>query len=179
MPGRAVPELVTPRLLLRGFREDDAADFHAAYGDSGAMRHWIHGPCPDLARTLRYIQGWMRPVPRAWTVWAVARRSDDRCIGLVDYHSRSPANRRAEIAYILAPAAHGQGLAAEAVGRLVTYLQQELGVHRIEAQIAPENAASRALAERLGFVLEAPLLRDRWRVGNEYRSAALYALVAS
>jgi [ribosomal protein S5]-alanine N-acetyltransferase len=172
-----VPELLTRRLRLRGFREDDAADFHAAYGDAAVMRHWIHGPCPDLARTLRYIQGWIRPVPRSWTVWAVARREDDRCIGLVDYHSRSPANRRAEIAYILAPSAHRQGFAREAVGRLIAYLQQDLGVHRIEAQIAPENTASRALAERLGFVCEAPLLRDRWRVGRDYRSAALYALV--
>ena len=177
MAGRAVPELRTPRLRLRGFRATDAADFHAAYGDAEAMRHWIHGPC-DPTRTLRYIQGWIRPVPRSWTVWAVARASDDRCIGMVDYHSRSPANRRAEIAYILAPAAQRQGLAAEAVGRLVAYLRQELGVHRIEAQIAPDNAASRALAERMGFVCEAPLMRDRWRVGKEHRSACLYALVA-
>ena len=52
-----------------------------------------------------------------------------------------------------------------------------LGLHRVQALIHPDNAASRVLAEKLGFRCEG-LLRDNLRVGDEWRSDLLYALLA-
>ena len=94
---------------------------------------------------------------------------------MVNYHHGSQGNRHLEIGYILAPSAWGQGYAAEAVGTLVGHLHEQLSAHRIEAMIEPDNLRSVRLVERLGFVCEAPLLRDRMRVNGAWRSAALYA----
>ena len=174
---RAVPELTTARLRLRGFRPEDAPAFHAAYGDAQSMRYWNHGPSRDIARTERYIRGWMKVAPDGWMVWAVTRLDDDRCLGMVNFHGRSTGNRRAEIGYILTPDATGQGYATEAMAALIAHLRGVLNVHRIEAEIEPGNTASRRLVERLGFTLEAALLRDRLRVGNAYLDMTLYALV--
>lgn len=44
-----------------------------------------------------------------------------------------------------------QGYAAEAVRRVVELAFDELGLHRIEANIMPRNTASLKLAEKLGF----------------------------
>ncbi len=173
----AIPVIETARLRLRGFTPADAPAFHAAYGDTASMRHWNHAPSPNLARTEKYLRGWMKCSPSGWMVWAIASRDTDRCLGMINYHSRQMGARRVELGYILTPEARGQGHAGEALGALVADLRVRLKVHRFEAQIEPENAKSRALVERLGFVCEAPLLRDRWRVGDEYRSVALYALI--
>ena len=52
----------------------------------------------------------------------------------------------------------------------------ELGLHRLQAFIDPDNIASRTLVEKLGFRRER-LLRDNLRVGDVRRSDLLYALL--
>jgi RimJ/RimL family protein N-acetyltransferase len=44
--------------------------------------------------------------------------------------------------------------------------------------IHPNNAASIALAKRLGFRCEGGPLRDYWRVGDGYLSVMMYGLLA-
>jgi ribosomal-protein-alanine N-acetyltransferase len=178
-PTHRIPELLTPRLYLRGFTPDDVPAIHAAYGDAAAMRYWNHAPSPDLERTDRYVRGWMKIRPLTYMIWAIALREDDRCIGMVNYHTRDTHNARVEIGYILVPSEQGRGFMTEALTVLITHLRAALRVHRIEAQIEPDNLRSRAVVERLGFTLEAPLLRDRWRVGKAFRSVAMYSLVTS
>ena len=46
------------------------------------------------------------------------------------------------------------------------------------AVIHPDNAASIRLVMRLGFRCEGGPLRDYWRVGDEYASVMMYALLA-
>jgi ribosomal-protein-alanine N-acetyltransferase len=54
----------------------------------------------------------------------------------------------------------------------------ELGLHRLQAFIHPDNTASIALIEKLGFSREG-LLRDNLRVGEAWRDDLLYALLAN
>jgi len=53
-----------------------------------------------------------------------------------------------------------------------------LALHRAQAFIHPDNTASIALVGKLGFRREG-LLRDNLRVGNEWRSDLLYALLTT
>lgn len=48
----------------------------------------------------------------------------------------------------------GQGLMTEGIGLVLGRAFGELGLHRVEANIMPRNAPSKALAERCGFRLE-------------------------
>ncbi len=174
-----IPTLTTPRLVLRAFTLADAPDFHAAYGDPAAMRYWDHDPSPSIARTEKYIGNWIAPPPEGWMMWAVALAESDRCIGMVNYHARSVRHRRAEIGYILAQAASGQGFAREAVAAMIAHMRNDLAVNRIEAEIDVRNARSRALVEHLGFTLEAPLMRARMRLAEGYVDSCLYARVGA
>jgi RimJ/RimL family protein N-acetyltransferase len=61
--------------------------------------------------------------------------------------------RMATMGWWLRASATGQGYATEAV-RAMSDLAFDVGIERIEAHTDPDNAASRALAERSGFVLE-------------------------
>lgn len=83
----------------------------------------------------------------------------------------------------------GQGVAAAAVALGVDHCFGPVGLHRIEATVQPENAASRAVLRRVGFREEGLLKRymdvnSRWRdhllmglTVEELDSSAVDALV--
>jgi len=174
------PELATKRLRLRRFRTSDVEGLHTCFGDPVAMRYWNSPPCKTPAETQR----WVRALAKAgspnkkWFGWAVAEKRSDRCIGMVNFHHREQRNRRLEIGYILSPAHQGKGLMTEVLQTWLDYCLEDLGVHRIEAIIHPDNIASIRLVKRLGFRLEGGPLRDYWRNGDTYMDTMMYSLIA-
>ena len=71
-------------------------------------------------------------------------------------------NRNAEVGYWLAAEYTGRGLATGAARWAVERLFTTEGVHRIELQCAVDNAASRAVARRLGFREEGVRRESHW-----------------
>ncbi len=175
----AHPVFATKRLRLRRFEPGDVEGLHACFGDRDAMRYWNFPPCATKAESARWIKILAKTTSRyEFLAWAIADKRSDRCIGMVNYHHRQARNAKLEIGYILAPAQQGRGLMTEALEVLLAYCFEVLAVHRVEALIHPDNAASIRLAERLGFRCEGGPLRDYWRVSEGYMSVMLYALLA-
>jgi [ribosomal protein S5]-alanine N-acetyltransferase len=173
------PVLETERLRLRRFRLDDIDAMHAAFGSAKAMRYWTTPPLATRTETAKRVRGMMKiDVQDQWLRWAIARRRDDACLGMINYYYRDEQSRRLELGWILVPRHHGKGYAREAARAVIRYCIDVLGTHRIEATIMPENVASIRLAESVGFRLEGGPLRDRWRRGEEYRSVMMYGLLA-
>lgn len=172
------PVLLTKRLRLRRFRPDDLAGLHACLGDDAAMRYWNHPPAKDVAETGRILKILAKTTsPYSYLAWAVTSRTDDRCIGMVNYHHREARNHRLEIGYVMAPGHQRRGYMGEALRALLDHCFTAMAVHRVDALIQPKNAASIALATSLGFRREG-VLRDYWRVGDAFRSVAVYSLIA-
>jgi len=97
---------------------------------------------------------------------------------MVNYHDGHIRSRRAAIGYIIDPARQRQGIAIEAVSAMLDFCFDELGLHRVQAFIEPDNTASRGLVEKLGFSCEG-LLRDNLRVNDAWCNDMLYALLAT
>ena len=172
----AVPELQTPRLLLRRLVEADAPGLHAAYGDPIAMRFWDSLPSRDVTETAARIRQSLQISPQWHAAFAVLLRDGGEFVGMVNYHQRVPVHRRLAIGWILAQPWWRQGLAQEAVRTLLDHCFTALDAHRVEAHIEPNNAASVNLADRLGFRREG-LMRDCLFVDGQPRRAFLYALL--
>ena len=174
------PILTTKRLRLRQFESRDLAGLHACFGDAEAMRYWNFPRCETEEESARWLDILEKnSSPYQYLAWAVADKRTDRCIGMVNYHHREAQNRRLEVGYIMAPAQQRRGLMTEAMQGLLTYCFEELAVHRVQALIHPDNAASIALATRLGFRCEGGPLRDYWRVGDGFLDVMIYALLAA
>jgi ribosomal-protein-alanine N-acetyltransferase len=69
------------------------------------------------------------------------------------------ALRSAWVGYWVDSRFHGKGVGTAAVALLVAHAFGPVGLHRVEATISPQNLASRAVVEHLGFRLEGELLR--------------------
>ncbi|HEX6441788.1 MAG TPA: GNAT family protein [Stellaceae bacterium] len=171
-----VPELQTPRLLLRRLVESDAPGLHEAYGDLEAMRFWDSLPARDAAETAARIRHSLGIDPQWHAAFAVLLRDSGKFVGMVNYHQRVPPHRRLGVGWILGRPWWRQGLAQEATRALLDHCFTALDAHRIEAQIEPDNAASLRLAERLGFHREG-IMRDCLFVDGQPRTAFLYALL--
>ena len=177
----ALPTLDTARLRLRHLTAADGPALFAVYSDPVVMRYWSSPPLTDeaaAAALLTQIERNFRIHERYQ--WGVARRADDVVIGTCSLGHLDAQNRRAETGYILGSAYWGQGLMAEALLALVGFafapVPVGLGLHRLEADIDPRNAASRRSLERLGFQSEG-YLRERWIVAGEVCDTELFGLL--
>jgi [ribosomal protein S5]-alanine N-acetyltransferase len=172
------PTLVTLRLRLRQFRAEDADAMHECFADPDAMRFWNTPVHTKRIETERAVRRFIDCTPSYYRFWAVADAATDRCLGMVNYHDGHVRNKRVAIGYLVDPARRREGVGAEAVSAMLKFCFGELGLHRAQAFIHPDNTASRGLAEKLGFRCEG-LLRHNLRVGDEWRDDLLYALLAN
>ncbi len=180
MPKRLIPHpiLSTPRLRLRQFRVDDADAMHECFASPKAMRFWNTPVHTKRIESERAVRRFFDCTPSYYRYWAVADAMTDRAIGMVNYHDGYIRHKRVAIGYIVNPAEQRRGVGTEAVSAMLEFCFGELRLHRIQAFIHPDNVASLALAQKLGFLCEGRL-RDNLRVGDEWRDDMLYALLAS
>lgn len=167
---RDTPVLATERLRLRPRTIDDAEALHAIYADAELMTWWSHAPHTSIEQTReRMAAPW-----DGWRCWSITRRDDDLAIGFAAAGEKRQGNVT-EIGYALARAHWGRGYAAEAVSAVIDRIFAE-GQRRVFADTDPENRASRALLERLGFKLEGHL-RAEWETHIGVRDTTLYGLL--
>jgi RimJ/RimL family protein N-acetyltransferase len=96
--------------------------------------------------------------------FAVALRGSDELIGDL-YFKMDEAGKQAEIGYTFDPRFQGQGLATEAVRKLLDYAFREKGLHRIYGITDPRNLPSIKLMRRLGMRQEAHFKDSLWFKG--------------
>ena len=103
---------------------------------------------------------------------------DDRLVGQVTVaHVVRGALNSAQVGYWVDEAVAGRGVIPTALALVVDHCFDTVGLHRIEADVRPESAASRRVVEKLGFHEEG--LRRRYLlIDGDYRDHVAYALPA-
>jgi ribosomal-protein-alanine N-acetyltransferase len=139
--------LRTARLLLRQWRDEDAAAAAALSADPAVMEYLL--PRPDWAARKR--AHWARHGFGEWVVEIPGEVSFIGVVGLerVSYDAHfTPA---VEVAWRLARANWGRGYATEAARAALDYGFEKLGLQEIVAVTVPANRRSRQVMERLGM----------------------------
>lgn len=170
---RPIPVLETERLVLRERVPGDAEALHPGFADPELMRYWSSAPHTGIEQTREMFTF---IVPGAWRCWAITLKGDDTAIGFIAAGEKRQGNVT-EIGYMLMRAHWRQGIVREAVSAVIDQIFAE-GQRRVFADTDPDNAASRALLERLGFKLEG-YLRDEWETHLGVRDTTLYGLLRS
>ena len=171
-------EISTTRLLLRELTPDDAAGLHTLDGDSAVTR-WLSCDVltaeesrANLLGTI--VQGEMTP-RLVWEL-AVIERASGQFIGRVGLKQQADP-RDAAIWYVFRRDRWGHGFAQEAIRVLVDFGFRELALHRVWADIDPENGPSQKLCERLGMRREAHHEENVFLKG-EWRGTIIFAVLA-
>lgn len=144
-------EFLTARLHLSPPRLSDAPALFAFMGDAEVMRHTYRQA--SLRSMRRHIAGHAQQARRlgfgCWTI-----RHEGAVIGFGGLNDDPfDPGYGPEIAYFLAPTAWGQGFAGEIVTAALAEARR-LGLPWVRAFVHPDNAASRRVLDRAGFVVE-------------------------
>lgn len=166
------PTLTTARLVLRQLREDDAAALFPVLSDPEVMIWWSSGPHASLAETADYVKG-NAAEGQGYDCWAITA-GDDVALGWVILIDGKPDVK--EIGYILHREHWGNGIAREAVSRVIDHGFDDLNLRRIFADTDPENAGSISLIQRLGFQYEGRL-RGEWETHIGVRDSLIFGLL--
>ena len=96
---------------------------------------------------------------------------------LTVWNIRWGANRSAEVGYWIDERLAGRGIIPTALAMAADHCFKRMGLHRIEAGIQPENAASRRVVEKVGFHNEGTRL-GLVHIDGAWRDHICYAITA-
>jgi len=150
-----LPELETPRLILRRLENADAPflvgllnqpSFLANIGDRGV-------------RSIEDAHRYLREGPAAmyekygFGLWQVLRKTDNAAVGMCGLLKRDNLPD-VDIGYAFLPEYWGAGFAFEAAEATVRHGAGKFGLKRLIAVVSEHNAASIRVLEKLGFRYE-------------------------
>ncbi|MFH8375850.1 GNAT family protein [Streptomyces cyaneofuscatus] len=175
-----------PRTALRRFTEADAAEFTARARESRAHhRPWLFPP-ERTGTYAAYADTLARDPAREG--FLVCERSesgadgegdpDGAIAGFININNIVLGGfRSGTLGYGAFAHAAGRGLMGEALGLVMDLAFGPLGLHRLEANIQPGNAASIALVRRAGFRLEG-FSPDFLHIDGAWRDHERWAITA-
>jgi RimJ/RimL family protein N-acetyltransferase len=145
--------LQTGRLLLRSHRPDDLDACAALWADPRVTRHIQGRPQTReevWARLLRYAGHWAWLGYGYWAVEEGGRFIGE--LGFADFQrAMEPPLGVPELGWALSPAVWGKGYATEALTAALAWADVNLAAVETACIVAPENAASLRVAEKLGY----------------------------
>lgn len=149
--------LETERLVFRDHEPDDLESFCDMEADPEVRRFVGGKPRTRDAAAHKFRIVYLRPVQNRIGLCATVLKPDGRYIGYCGIYPHfgdaGPVGREASLAFYLARAYWGRGLATEAARAWVDAGFRELGLRRIVADVQVGNAASVRILEKLGFRL--------------------------
>jgi ribosomal-protein-alanine N-acetyltransferase len=176
-PFEPFPTLETERLVLRAPVDADAELVFRIQSDPRVNRYLGRLPDVTVADSAARVAHMIAGVRDGTAIrWIVAVRGGD-AVGTGGFWRWNRDHRWAEIGYDLLPDHWGRGLMPEAVRAMLGYGFGALGLHRVEANVDPDNAASVRLLAKVGFTREG-LLRENWLHDGRFTHSAIYGLLA-
>lgn len=143
--------LETPRLYLREIRPDDYPALCRILQDIDVMYAWEHA-FSDEEVTQWIVKNLMRYERDGYSYWAAIEKTAHELIGVTGLIAEeADGEPYVGIGYIYSKSHWGKGYAFEGAAACADYAFEVLDLTEVTAQIRPENAASRKVAERLGM----------------------------
>jgi ribosomal-protein-alanine N-acetyltransferase len=171
--------LTTRRLILTALRVADADDLFPTFADRDTMRFFGDRHASVMVTRALFDHVITGLEATSSLQWAIRIRLEaieqNRVIGSISLNAIVGGTAR--MGFILSKEHHGRGYATEAVGAAVAHGFNDLGLHRITLHIDPENAASRRVAEKLGFRQEGRM-RESFPIGDTFRDELVFGLLA-
>lgn len=155
------PVLHSEKFLLRSISDHDTSEIFLGLSHPDVIRYYgvSYESLPATYEQVAFYDHLFSQKKGIW--WGICYPfHSSKMIGACGFSAWNPENKSVEIGYWLLPAWWRLGVMTECVGMIMSYAFNFMGIEQIEAQIEPENTASIALAQRLGFS-QTDILQDQ------------------
>lgn len=169
--------LYTPRLMLRRYTMEDVDTAYANWmSDTEVARYvtWERHPDKDVTRAV--LQVWIDQYASDHAYhWGI--ETDGVLIGDIAVISGSQQHEHAEIGYCMGKAWWGQGLMTEAFGRVLRFMLEQVGLHRVIARHDILNIGSGRVMQKNGMVHEGTMRQHYRRKDGTFADLLLYGIL--
>lgn len=169
------------RLLLRPLRPEDAHEYSSV---RAANRHWLSrwdatSPVPPTgSRTFDDLVDYYQEEALAGRMLPFVIETDGRIVGQINASNIVMGSFcSCTVGYWVSESVAGRRIVPTALALVADHAMAELGLHRIEVNIRPENAASLAVVRRLGFRDEG-VRRRMLHIDGDWRDHRSFALTS-
>ena len=170
-----IPTIETPRLRLRGHRQDDLAAYSALWADPIVVLHTVGVPQTPEECWGRFLRAHGHWAVVGFGYWVV--RESEETLGFCGVKfMRLPDRPVLNLFYRFAPQAWGRGFASEAATAVVRWVSTNAPDHPIIARVRPDNVASQRVAVNAGLA-RAPHLDTEGDDGLDWIYAATSSVV--
>ncbi|MCU6435634.1 GNAT family N-acetyltransferase [Undibacterium sp. Jales W-56] len=175
--GDHFPELRTSRFILRQIVQEDIGNIFKGLSHPKVIAYY--GISYDsLIATQEQIE-WYRHLEqeqtgRWWAICPIA--APDQLIGACGLYEWDKDNHNADLGYWLHPDYWRQGVMQECLRSVLAHVFSTRQLHRIEAEVEPDNDASSDLLLKLGFQFEGRRREVAWK-HQRYVDMDYYALL--
>lgn len=136
---------------MRPFTPEDAEAVFAIFSEPDVGR-WVGGPHATLDQSRALIEQNREHQRRhGYALWAVEERATGKLVGEVGLQLLELKGPETEIGWAIAKPSWGRGYATEAASAWLDRAFGELALDEVVATTLPGNAASRAVAARIGM----------------------------
>lgn len=177
-------EILTDRLILRVLNKHDAdqvLDFYIHNRDIVEKYEPVIGDdFYTIAHQRKVLDFEYQNIMKLLMLryWIYEKNHPDKIIGTISYRNIvKPIYACCTVGYKMDRDYINKGYCSEALKATIPLLTTEMGIHRFEALILPDNAPSIHMVEKLGFKFEG-ILRDKIIINGERLDHCMYAYLA-
>ena len=170
------PELSSHRFLLKRIQPADQQFIFQGLSHPQVIEHYgvSYHSFESTAIQMVFYDQILNEGSGTW--WKIVDQQTLANLGAIGFNNYQTKHSRAEIGYWLMPEYWRLGIIREVLPVVISYLQNVLKIHRIEAQIEEGNQRSQRTLGQVGFQHEG-LLRDCEMKNGKYISLHIYALI--
>ncbi|HSI73005.1 MAG TPA: ribosomal protein S5-alanine N-acetyltransferase [Fimbriimonas sp.] len=173
-------ELVTKRLVVRTPRRGDGSLYAKYYTDN---RDFLQPWSPTFRTEMFSSRGWEDSIPtilqhmHQGIAYRFCLIYNKEIIGVANVTDiKLNPFYGGIVGYTLSEACQGQGIMAEALEAIISYLFEEQNMHRLSAMYMPRNERSGRLLRKLGFQVEG-YARDYLLIDGQWEDHVMTSLV--
>ena len=169
-------ELETKDLILKPFKVDYAEDMYnnwATDPNVNKFLSWDLHKSVDESRSL--IEMW---VEKGGYDWALYHKETGMIIGAINVVKIEERYFLGEVGYCMSSKFWGRGLMTQALGAVITFLFEDIGLNRVELKHAIENIGSGRVMEKNGLKLEGVLRQGSFAHGTFF-DTNIYSILRS
>lgn len=162
------------KVFLRYVTMDDFGEMQTLFRESRKFYKGLIDTPDSLEKFKAYVE---RNASDANECFVICRRDDERIVGAVNLSQIFRKSfQNAYLGYSLGVKYVGNGFMTEAVALVLRHAFKNLKLHRVEANVQPENLPSIAVLRRCGFTKEG-FSRKYLKVAGKWRDHERFAII--
>ncbi|MDE6031267.1 MAG: GNAT family N-acetyltransferase [Oscillospiraceae bacterium] len=165
MEHKGTKRIETERLILRQFTIDDAEAMYKNWASDTEVTKFLMWPAhKDISVSEEVLRDWVSNyAKKEFYQWAIVfKEYSDKPIGSIAIVRADETVGSAHIGYCIGKPWWHKGIMTEALGAVIDFLFDEVGVNRVESRHDPRNPNSGAVMKKCGMKYEGTLRQADW-----------------